>query len=136
MSSDLTKNSSQYLGAYLSVIGAHTTLSIYIAALQDHASRSTEAAVLQSCLFAGLQTCRASISGRLGLTYLVNNAALMVAYAAAFSLKVCVSLFRQLLSSNSDRGVPFTARRPLEGRWVAHRNFYTPSYQRSLSTPH
>lgn len=67
-------------GAYLSLIGAHTTLSIYIAALQDHVGRPTEAAVLQACLFAGLQTCRVAIAGRDELAYIVNNAALMVAY--------------------------------------------------------
>ncbi|KAI5479967.1 hypothetical protein MNV49_002257 [Pseudohyphozyma bogoriensis] len=87
---DWVEPSQQSTRAYLSLIGAHTTLSVYIAALHDHVGRPTEAAVLQACLFAGLQTCRVAIAGRDEFKYLVNNAALMVAYAAAFSLKLVV----------------------------------------------
>lgn len=62
-----------------------------ITTLKEHVGKPTETAVLQQALLAALQTLQAFVAPDQNvLTYLVNNTFVMVAYAAAFVLKVLV----------------------------------------------
>jgi hypothetical protein len=77
--------------SYLSIVGHHTTLSILITTLKEHVGQASETAVLQQALLAALQTLQAFVAPDQDvLTYLVNNTFVMVAYAAAFVLKLLV----------------------------------------------
>jgi hypothetical protein len=67
----------------------HTALSLWITALRGHVGHPTETAILQQALLAAIQTLQAVVGADAeSLRFMVNNTFVMVAYAAAFTLRL------------------------------------------------